>query len=198
MNGSDGTRPRATCNARRGRLFSPATNIQVSVMPRKTHEYHVTVEWIGNTGHGTSSYTRYARDYVSYPTRGTPSPTLSTPTHFLHGSADPSFLGDNHRWNPEELLVSSVSACHMLWYLHLCADAGIVVSSYLDHAKGIMETRNDGSGAFTRICLAPAISVQTGADMTLAQELHLRAHEKCFIAASLKTPVEIDPKIVTV
>ena len=52
----------------------------------------------------------------------------------LPGSSDPAFRGDPARWNPEELLVASLSTCHMLWYLHLCADAGVVVTDYVDRA----------------------------------------------------------------
>ena len=83
----------------------------------KQHTYNVTVEWTGNEGQGTSEYRAYSRNHL-ISADGKPS---------VDGSSDPSFRGDAARWNPEELLVASVSACHKLWYLHLCSDNGVVV-----------------------------------------------------------------------
>src|ERR1700676_4286406 len=103
----------------------------------KTHRYAVTVKWTGNTGAGTSGYRSYERRHDI--SAGTQKPLIP-------GSSDPAFRGDPARWNPEELLVASVSACHKLWYLHLCAEAGIVVVAYSAHAEGFMEETTDGSG----------------------------------------------------
>jgi organic hydroperoxide reductase OsmC/OhrA len=151
----------------------------------KTHRYGITVEWTGNTGTGTSAYRAYERRHeIAAP--GKPS---------IPGSADPAFRGDPARWNPEELLVASLSACHKLWYLHLCAVAGIVVTSYVDRAEGEMEETADGSGRFRRVVLKPAVMLAPGMDAALARALHAEAHAKCFIANSVNFPVAHEPDV---
>ena len=145
-------------------------------MAQREHNYRISVQWTGNKGSGTSGYKAYSRDY-----------TIAAPGKpDLLGSADPAFLGDKNRWNPEDLLVASASACHKLWYLHLCADAGIIVVDYADEAEGTMI---DGDkGRFTQIVLKPTVTISDG-DIELAQRLHHDAHEQCFIANSLNFPV---------
>lgn len=144
---------------------------------QREHTYSVNVVWTGNTGQGTSDYRSYTRDHeVNVP--GKP-PIL--------GSADPKFRGNPARYNPEELLVSALSGCHMLWYLHLCADAGIVVVSYDDRAEGTMEESAEGEGRFVRVTLRPHVRVTNSVDQ--AEALHQRAHELCFIANSVNFPV---------
>ncbi len=103
-----------------------------------THRYSVTVKWTGNTGTGTSAYNSYERRHEITSAAEDKPPIL--------GSSDRAFRGDPARWSPEELLVAALSACHKLWYLHLCADAEIVVLDYVDHAEGVMEEDADGSG----------------------------------------------------
>jgi organic hydroperoxide reductase OsmC/OhrA len=115
----------------------------------------------------------------------------------IPGSSDPEFRGDPSRWNPEELLVASISACHKLWYLHLCADAGIVVVNYVDRAEGLMREDADGSGRFERVTLRPEVAVAPGSDLSKARELHALAHGKCFIANSVNFPVQHEPEIKT-
>lgn len=152
-------------------------------MAAGNHHYHVTVEWTGNRGSGTSGYRDYARDHVV--TAGVKPP--------IAGSSDPAFLGDPARWNPEELLLASASACHKLWYLHLCADAGILVTAYLDHANGTMV---DGArGHFTAIVLRPRVTIAPGADRELAERLHHAAHERCYIANSVNFPISCEPVV---
>jgi organic hydroperoxide reductase OsmC/OhrA len=80
----------------------------------RTHRYAVTTTWTGDRGTGTSGYRDYDRDHESVADGRPPLP----------GSSDPAFRGDPARWNPELLLVAALSQCHMLWYLHLCAEAG--------------------------------------------------------------------------
>lgn len=154
-------------------------------MANREHHYRVNVQWTGNTGSGTSSYRSYRRDYVI---RAGAKPPID-------GSSDPAFLGDPARWNPEDLLVASASACHKLWYLHLCAEAGIVVLSYEDEAHGTM--REGERGAFTGIVLHPRVVIRAGDDVALAQRLHHDAHDKCYIANSFNFPVECEPVIET-
>lgn len=151
------------------------------------HDYSVTIRWTGNRGTGTSGYRDYSRDHAIAADGKTDIP----------GSADPAFRGDAARWNPEDLLVASVSACHKLWYLHLCAVNGIVVTAYEDHAEGVMETEEDGSGRFVEVTLRPRVEISAG-DRELAEKLHHDAHEKCFIANSVNFPVRCEPVIVAV
>ena len=152
------------------------------------HHYELTVEWTGNTGAGTAGYRAYERRHeITSPTAGKP---------VIAGSSDPAFCGDRERWNPEELLVASLSACHQLWYLHLCTDAGIVVTAYVDRAEGVMTEESDGSGRFTSVVLHPVVTVAAGSDVERARALHNDAHALCYIARSVDFPVRHEPAIV--
>jgi organic hydroperoxide reductase OsmC/OhrA len=154
----------------------------------KIHHFAVVVKWTGNTGTGTSGYKNYERRHEI---QG------AGPKPLIPASSDPTFRGDASRWNPEELLVASLSSCHQLWYLHLCATSGIVVVAYVDHAEGFMEETPEGSGRFQRVILRPAVTVVPGTDLAKAREVHLEAHAKCFIANSVNFPVEHEPQIRT-
>jgi organic hydroperoxide reductase OsmC/OhrA len=155
-------------------------------MNTKTHRYGVIVKWTGNTGSGTSGYRNYERQHEIIGEFHKP---------VIPGSSDPAFRGDPARWNPEELLVAALSACHKLWYLHLCAEAGIVVVAYVDHAEGFMEETSDGSGRFQRVILRPEVTVAPGSDMTRTAELHHAAHQNCFIANSVNFSVSHEAQI---
>ena len=148
------------------------------------HHYDVTVTWTGNSGSGTSDYRAYSRNHeIAKDGKAT-----------IAGSSDPTFRGEGDRWNPEELLVASLSACHKLWYLHLCADTGLVVTAYRDHAAGIMRTEAAvGSGAFPEVMLRPDVTFAGDVDLALARELHSEAHRRCFIANSVNFPVLCEP-----
>ena len=154
-------------------------------MAHREHKYPVTVTWTGNAGTGTSGYKAYRRDHAIESAGKPPIP----------GSSDPTFLGDKTRWNHEDLLVASTSACHKLWYLHLCAEAGIAVLAYVDEAEGTMVEGE--KGRFTQIVLRPRVTVRAGDDVELAQRLHHQAHEQCFIANSLNFPVRCEASIRT-
>lgn len=154
-------------------------------MNRGEHEYAVEVIWTGNRGRGTSNYTAYSRDHLI---RAGAKPHID-------GSSDPAFRGDAKRWNPEDLLVASLSACHKLWYLHLCAEAGIRVVAYRDTAVGTMIEERESGGRFVRTLLRPLVHVSAEDDVSLALELHHKAHEKCFIANSVNFPVDISPNV---
>lgn len=153
---------------------------------KREHRYAVTVTWRGNLGSGTSGYRAYARD----------NEIAADAKPSINGSSDPAFRGDRTRWNPEELLLASLSSCHQLWYLHLAADAGIIVTGYVDQAEGVMAEDADGSGRFIRVVLRPAVAVAAGSDIERAKALHHIAHEKCFIANSVNFPVMCEPRIV--
>lgn len=149
------------------------------------HTYSTRTEWTGNLGTGTSGYRAYTRDHE-----------ISTAgKSAIPASSDPAFRGDPSRYNPEELLVASLSSCHMLWYLHLCADAGVVVTNYADDATGTMAETEDGGGHFVEVTLRPRVRVAAGADRDLAARLHDRAHHLCFIANSVNFPVTCEPSI---
>ncbi len=147
----------------------------------KQHTYRLTTTWTGNTGRGTADYGAYARDHeITAPGKSAPIP----------GCSDPAFRGDASRYNPEELLVASLSACHMLWVLHLCAHAGIVITEYSDDASGTMTESADGAGQFTRVVLRPRMTIADASRIEEAMAVHERAHELCFIARSVNFPVE--------
>jgi organic hydroperoxide reductase OsmC/OhrA len=152
-------------------------------MPDKHHTYAVQIEWTGNQGSGTSSYRAYSRDHcISAPGK----------TAIL-GSSDPAFRGDATRWNPEELLVASLSACHKLWYLHLCAEAGIVVQAYGDTPIGVMVEVPGGAGQFESVTLRPHAVLASGSDEAKARRLHDDAALMCFVARSVSFPVGHEP-----
>jgi organic hydroperoxide reductase OsmC/OhrA len=150
------------------------------------HRYSVTVEWTGNSGKGTVSYKAYERDH-EIRIAGKPA---------ILGSSDPAFRGDPARHNPEDLLVSSLSTCHMLWFLHLCAREKIVVDAYVDEATGTLREDESGGGRFTEVVLRPVVTVRGKADPATIEALHHEAHEKCFIAASVNFPVRCEGRVL--
>jgi organic hydroperoxide reductase OsmC/OhrA len=152
-----------------------------------THTYSVKIEWTGNRGSGTSGYREYGREHTIAAGRKPDIP----------GSSDAAFRGNAERWNPEDLLVASASACHKLWYLHLCADAGIAVQGYVDDAVGTMVESVDG-GRFTRIVLHPRVRIRATDDAALAARLHHDAHARCYIANSVNFPIDCEPLIEAV
>lgn len=155
-------------------------------MASREHRYAVAVEWTGNTGSGTGSYAGYSRDHV-----------LTTPGKpDIAGSSDPDFRGDPGRWNPEEMLVGALAACHQLWYLHLCASAGIRVLAYRDAATGVMAENADGSGQFAQVTLRPEVTIGAGDNVQHARALHAEAARLCFLARSVRFPIKHEPVIV--
>ena len=150
------------------------------------HAYDVTVTWTGNLGDGTSHYRAYRRHHT-VTTAGRPD---------LLGSSDPTFHGDRERWNPEQLLLAALAQCHMLSYLHVCVNEGVVVTDYVDTATGSMTTDPDGSGRFTDALLHPRVTVADPSMVEAATRAHHRAHELCFIANSVSFPVRHDPEVV--
>ena len=146
----------------------------------KTHHYQATIHWTGNLGQGTSHYKNYNRNH---------SITAKDKTQAILASADPAFLGDHTRYNPEELLLSSIASCHMLWYLHLCATNNVIVLSYTDQPEGTMEENKNGSGQFTSVTLHPKVTVQHTNMIDKANQLHHDANAMCFIARSCNFPI---------
>lgn len=152
----------------------------------KEHHFSIQNEWTGNLGSGTLDYRAYSRNHLL---------TAAGKSAPIEGSSDPNFRGDAKRYNPEELFVSSLSACHMLWYLHLASVKGITVLEYVDRAEGVMVEGNDGAGRFTRVTLRPRILIAQSALIAEAQELHHQAGEKCFIANSVNCQLSYQAEI---
>jgi len=148
----------------------------------RQHEYISQVTWTGNTGTGTSSYRAYERSW-DITTSGKP---------VIHCSNDPLLGGDPLLPNPEDLLLNAVSACHMLWYLHLASTAGIVVLAYEDKPSGLGEVSANGAGRFLEVTLKPVITLATGSHSDAADAIHREIHQYCFIARSLSIPVSVE------
>lgn len=152
----------------------------------KEHQYKTALTWTGNKGSGTMDYRSYDRNYVI---------SIDHKAD-LSGSSDSAFLGDKTQHNPEDLLVSSLSSCHMLWYLHLCSQNDIIVMDYKDNAVGTMIEEPNGSGRFTGVTLNPVVTITNKADIDKANALHEQANKMCFIANSCNFPVKHQPHCV--
>jgi organic hydroperoxide reductase OsmC/OhrA len=146
----------------------------------KTHHYEATITWTGNTGEGTKTARSYERDHI-ISVMGKPE---------IPGTSEVSLLGNKVRYNPEELLLASLSACHMLWYLYLCAQAGIIVSAYVDKASGTMQSELNGGGRFTEVILKPFITIKGFINKKELNELHQQANKLCYIANSCNFPIQ--------
>lgn len=149
----------------------------------KEHQYRTNVEWTGNKGSGTFDYRSYSRGHTI---------KVDGKADIL-GSSDSSYRGEKSRHNPEDLLVASISSCHMLWYLHLCADNGVVVLKYDDQAEGKLQIDQSGGGSFTKVTLRPDVEISKDSSAEKAKELHAKAHELCFIANSCNFEVVVEP-----
>ena len=154
----------------------------------KLHDSTAEIVWTGDRGEGTRHYRGYDRTW-RIATPGKPA---------IECSNDPLLGGDPARPNPEDLLLSSLAACHMLWYLHLASDAGIVVRAYEDSPLGVGETGPRAEGRFLRAVLRPRIAVQRGADLAKADALHHEVHHFCFIARSVNFPIAYEASYVEV
>ncbi|MCT2588693.1 OsmC family protein [Streptomyces sp. N2-109] len=153
----------------------------------RSHTYELTVRWTGNRGTGTDSYRSFGRIHE----------VLAEGKPTIPASSDPHFRGDPDRWNPEELLVASLSECHMLWYLHLCATGGVVVTGYTDQPVGTVEMDEGGRGGgqFTEVVLRPEITVTDASMIDRAVALHAEVPARCFIARSVNFPVQHRPNV---
>jgi len=152
-------------------------------MMKGAHEYSSRLIWEGNTGAGTATYAGYGRQYR----------VVAAGKPDIIGSADPAFRGDADKLNPEDLFVASLSSCHMLSYLALCALQGVRVLAYEDDAKGTMTVTADGGGKFEEVVLSPKVTISDSKNVALALNLHDKAHEQCFIANSCSVPVRHKP-----
>ncbi|MEM9287908.1 MAG: OsmC family protein [Pseudomonadota bacterium] len=151
---------------------------------RQDARYECQIEWTGNRGLGTKSYTSYDRTWDII-TPGKP---------VIHCSNDPALGGDPTKSNPEDLLLCALSACHMLWFLHFASDADLTVHRYLDKPVARGELQANGAGRFISATLRPHISVSEGTDLSVADQMHDQIHGVCFIARSVNFPVAYQAK----
>lgn len=163
-------------------LPSSASNLKGNPVGDKRHFYRTNLTWVGHA-EPASSFRRHSRSYI-LEVDGKPA---------IPGSSDPGFRGDPKRWNPEDLLLASLSSCHHLWFMYLCGQADYRVLSYEDRAEGIMIEHSDGAGEFVEVTLRPKVRLAAGADPEKAAKLHEQAHEKCFISRSVNFPVLHQP-----
>lgn len=147
------------------------------------HKYQLNLEWTGAGESGTQNYTSYSRDYLI---------NGESKSADILGSSDPSFRGAKERYNPEEMLLASLSSCHMLWFLHLCAERGVIVKGYKDAPTGIMSTDSSGKGKMTLVTLKPVVTISKDSVPADIDEIHDEAHEFCFIAASVNFKITIE------
>jgi organic hydroperoxide reductase OsmC/OhrA len=147
---------------------------------KRQHHYKATLTWTGNQGEGTISSSKYQRSHT-VEIQGKP---------LILASSDVPFRGESTKHNPEDFFISALSACHMLWYLHLCADAGVVVTAYIDEVSGTMEEKETAGGYFSEVILHPVITLQYKSMQELAEQMHQEANKKCFIANSCNFPVQ--------
>ncbi len=150
----------------------------------QVHQFSAKLTWTGAAKGSTNSYESYSRDHVVEVPGKPPLP----------GSADKVFRGDSTRHNPEDLLVMSLSACHLLTYLAEAARAGVHVVAYSDEASGTMQM-HEGRMRFTDVSLRPQVVIAAGGDPAVAMRLHEKAHEHCFIANSVNFPVSCDARV---
>ncbi len=146
----------------------------------KEHVYSLIVQWTGNKGTGTSNYCSYERSHI----------ISSANKPDILASSDPAFRGDETKYNPEELLLASLSSCHMLWFLYLCASSNIIVTNYADNPTGIMIETADGGGKFKEVTLNPVVTVKGEIIIDIIESLHKKANQLCFIANSVNFPVK--------
>ena len=148
----------------------------------KEHTYSTTVTWTGNKGEGTIDYKDYTRHY-DIECEGKP---------VIRGSADLGYMADAACHSPKDMLLAALSACHMLWYLHLCAISRVIVTAYKDISEGVMQINPDGSGNFKNVTLKPRITIAPTSDLALAERLHEEANAMCFIARSVNFSIKHD------
>jgi organic hydroperoxide reductase OsmC/OhrA len=147
-------------------------------------EYRAVVEWAGE---GDFAANRYSRAHVWRFDGGAEVSASSSPQVVPVPLSDPAGV------DPEEALIASASSCHMLWFLHLARDAGLVVTRYVDEAVGTMGKDGRGRTAFTRITLRPRIDFAGETPGAEALErLHHAAHDACFIANTLRCDIVVE------
>lgn len=152
----------------------------------KTQNYKLDLSWKGNRGAGTMTYTSYDRDFTAQ--------KESRPA--ILGSSHPAFRGNSDRYCPEELLLASLSSCHMLWYLNMCASHDVVVLEYTDQPVMEMEVKEFGNGDIRSATLSPVVRIASDDQREQALAMHQKAHQSCFIAKGVNFDIILNPTIV--
>lgn len=146
-----------------------------------------TITW--SRGSALFTDNRYSRAHRWSFDGGLDIPASSSP-HVV-----PVPMSDENAIDPEEAFVASLSSCHMLWFLSLAARRGIVIDSYRDHAIGVLEADASGRLSISRVTLRPEVRLANEQSLapTLTDEMHHEAHDKCFIARSVRCEVVCEP-----
>ena len=155
-------------------------NQWIKLMKRE-HEYTLALNWTGDREQSDIRNDRLYEIQID----GKPK---------LLGSADKPFFGDPAMYNPEDLLMSALSACHMMSFLYLCRKNKIEIESYSDCPVGILKLNLDGSGQFEKVTLKPKVKVRNLSEASTADELHQLAGKLCFIANSCNFEIVYQPK----
>lgn len=154
------------------------------------NQYRATIQWRNNDETFTDN--KYSRKHSWHFDGGLEIPASASPHIVGEPYADPSAV------DPEEAFVASLSSCHMLWFLSLAARQNFVVAEYRDRAKGTMRKNTEGKLAITEVILRPVVMFHnTKPEQQVFEELHHQAHQKCFIAHSVKTEITIDAQLAS-
>ncbi|WP_052467164.1 OsmC family protein [Psychroserpens damuponensis] len=145
-------------------------------------QFKVNAKWSSKNALGVSINGKTHQVFID----GKPSLTIS---------AAKTFKGDESQYNPEDLLLTALSSCHMMSYFYVCAQNGIELIDYKDNAIGTLELKADGSGAFTSVTLQPEIIIANKDMVEIAVSLHDEAHKLCFIANSCNFPMTHNVKV---
>lgn len=153
-------------------------------------EHIATIAWQRNGAIFTDN--RFSRAHAWRFDGGAEIPASATPKVVPPPLSDPAGV------DPEEALVASTSACHMLWFLNLAAKRGFVVETYTDDAVGTLGNNSDGKQAITEIVLRPKVlfAGEKHPSPEEFEKLHHQSHERCIIANSIRAEVRCEPEIV--
>jgi organic hydroperoxide reductase OsmC/OhrA len=151
----------------------------------EANTYHIRIRWTGNRGRGTRKHNTFSNDHqfiADGPSAGA-------------DSANSTRSSGQERWNQEQVVTASLAQCHMLWYLHLCVRAGVVVTAYIDDASGtVIEGSNEGRH-LAEVVLRPHVTVASQEMIVTAVHLHEQASVKCSIVNTVGVPVRHEPTI---
>ena len=140
-------------------------------------QYNLNLKWLGDENGSHHRNDRFYEINID----GKPS---------FKGSADKPFFGDDSLYNPEDLLLSALSSCHMMSFLFLCRKEGLSVKSYADNPLGLLRVNAKGRGAFESVKLQPVVEFVDSSNSTRLKDLHERAGKLCFIANSVNFHIE--------
>lgn len=153
------------------------------------NRYRATVRW--HLQNGVFLQNKYSRKHRWYFDGGLEIPASASPHHVPESFCDLSAV------DPEEAFVASISSCHMLWFLSLASRNNFIVEKYEDKAEGIMQENQERKLAITEVILRPVVQFEPGKlpDRSTFDKLHEQAHNRCFIAQSVKTEITIDAQL---